>query len=216
MNYAAGTDPYSVVVADFNGDGKADLASVNWDGTLNVFLGNGDGTFQPKMSSQAATNPSVSDPLYMKFPVVADFNGDGQADLAISAYGGVIKVLLGNGDGTFRTAASYSNLFPANQSLAVCDFDNDGKPDLALANSLGQVILLLGNGNGTFQTAFDATGDTAFNLDNALAVGDFNGDGKADLALAFESGVSIILGSEEKATSTYLPLRQILRPSDRA
>src|ERR1017187_4848816 len=106
VNYNVGTNPFSVAVGDFNGDGKPDLVVTNYtsstsDNSVSVLLGNGDGTFQPALNSAAGTH---------LIPVaVGDFSGDGKPDLAV-AYRPTegVSVLLGNGDGTFRTAVTYA------------------------------------------------------------------------------------------------------------
>src|SRR5712664_1083948 len=133
--------------------------------------------------------------------VVGDFNRDGVDDLAVVSRGtryivlqpGSVKVLLGNGDGTFRQAGSYQvGIMP--RSIALGDFNGDGLLDLVTANSYGTpygVSVLLGNGDGTFQ-AHDLGFGTA---PSSVAVGDFNGDGKQDLALANRNNVALLLGN---------------------
>lgn len=183
--------PQSVAVGDFNGDGKLDLAVPVYSiftssSDLTILLGNGDGTFNegPTIS---VTGQNVNN------AVVADFNGDGKLDLAISLPdANQVQVLLGNGDGTFTPLAP----FTANAVfvIATADFNHDGKVDLALVNfAAASVTILLGKGDGTFtlkSTNTIAGGPTA------VAIGDLNKDGKLDLAVVNYSNnsVEIFLG----------------------
>jgi hypothetical protein len=194
LAFDAGSSPYSVAVADFNGDGKPDLAVANLgtypnysDSSVSVLLGKGDGTFLPAINYAAGSAPhSVA---------VGDFNGDGHQDLAVVAGGGV-SILLGKGDGTFLPAVNYTvGYLPL--SVAVGDFNGDGIPDLAVANSNipnpGTVSVLLGKGDGTFlPTLTFPVGNNPL----SVAVGDFNGDGHQDLAVAnyYSNNVSVLLG----------------------
>jgi hypothetical protein len=189
----------TVAVADFNGDGKADVVVTNGNNsTVAVALGNGDGTFQA-----AATYGTGGAPEQV---VVGDFNGDGIPDLATANVGNNVSVLLGNGNGTFQPAVNYS-VGGSPFSIAVADFNHDGKADLVTANyfSGNSVSVLLGNGNGTFQPAVNyPTG----NQPAAAAVGDFNGDGNLDIAAVnyTDSTVSILLGKGDgtfQTASTY-------------
>jgi hypothetical protein len=111
--------------------------------------------------------------------VVADFNDDGLADLAVTNYEGQsVSILLGNGDGTFRAATTYSlGIYCA--AIVAGDFNGDGIPDLAIGADTGSTTLdiLLGNGDGTFRVSSFSTGGA-----QALAAADFNSDGKLDLA----------------------------------
>lgn len=178
--FSVGTDPRSVAVGDFNGDGKTDLAVAS--GTLSILLGNGDGTFGAAENLAVGLSNSV---------VVGDFDGDGKADLAMGGNSGIL-VLLGKGDGSFQSPKTSST--NASLSLAVGDFNSDGKMDLAsIDGSQASVSILLGNGDGTLgpPASLVVVGSV-----RALAVADVNHDGKADvLTLADVNGSSSAPGS---------------------
>jgi hypothetical protein len=189
--YPVGSNPRSVVAADFNGDGIPDLAVDNTASqTISVLLGNGDGTFQPAHDYPVGFSFALA---------VGDVNGDGTPDLvAANATANNVSVLLGNGDGTFQSAVNYP-VGPYPFSVAIADVNNDGFPDLITANANGNnVSVLLGNGDGTFQPAVNY-GVGVYPL--SVAVGDFNNDGNVDLAVADSaltggtSAVSVLLGN---------------------
>jgi hypothetical protein len=189
VNYPADISPFSVAVADFNGDGIPDLVAANFfSDNVSVLLGNGDGTFQPTNNYSAGHAPfSVA---------VGDFNGDGVPDLAVANFGGgttglpgTLSILLGNGDGSLQAPISYpAGLTP--YSVAVGDFNRDGHADLVIVNAVkqGAVSVFLGNGDGTFQAPRSYP---AGNGPVCVAVGDFNGDGIPDVAVT-ENGATIL------------------------
>ena len=118
---------------------------------------------------------------------VADVNGDGHLDLVVAYPGeGSVGVLLGKGDGTFQPVVKYNSGGSGAISVAVADVNGDGKPDIVVLNAFdteGTVGVLLGNGDGTFQPP--ATYDTGeYSIPQAVAVGDLNGDGHPDIAVA--------------------------------
>ena len=193
QNYAA--DSMFIAVGDFNGDGKLDIATVGFDyansmGNVTVLLGNGDGTFHDGPSYATGSLPTSV--------AVGDFNGDGNLDLALGGFvpgnpTGMVSILLGNGDGSFRAPVSYTaDFLPV--SMAVGDFNRDGHADLALNNYGGTVSILLGKGDGTFQDpqSYPAGLQSA---SVSMTVGDFNGDGFPDLAVADEAGVTVLLNA---------------------
>ena len=166
------------------------LCNQTGDTVVSIFLGNGDGTFGTPATSEIG---NLSGTI-----AGADFNNDGNFDLLIAStnpFNPGYTILYGNGDGTFRTClAAPCSPFPVLTQLAFSpsavatgDFNSDGNQDLAIAvppsgTSPGSTYILLGNGDGTFQTPvqYGAGG-------NAVTVGDFNGDGNPDLAVATET-----------------------------
>jgi hypothetical protein len=154
-DFSIGTGPYSVAVADFNGDGQADLAVADWNASrVSVLLGVGDGTFGTATSYHAGGVPAHL--------VTADFNGDGVPDIAVVDYSGATAgVLLGRGTGAFM--AYRASAVPTDpHALVVGDFNGDGAPDLAVAcNAVGgtSVTTLLNTTKTSFTAAYDHVAD---------------------------------------------------------
>jgi hypothetical protein len=193
-DFPTGINPAAAVVADFNGDGKPDLAAANQGAnTISILLGKADGTFASKMDFATGLSPISL--------IAADFNGDGKSDLAVADFANLaISIHLGNGDGTFQSGLTFPTRNPPHRLIAA-DFNHDGKLDIATVNSTlvtgaahSSVSILLGNGVGTFTPFVDYPMDGAT---LSIASGDFNGDGHLDLAIGnIGLGVvSILLGS---------------------
>lgn len=172
-------------IRDFNNDGKSDVLVIT-AAQAQVYLGKGDGTFQNALNVTAGVKLSRAQ--------ADDFNDDGKLDLAITDAGdfgmldGELKILLGNGDGTFTAANS---LLGATGLVGVSsgDFDGDGNVDVATLYESPQfqwnLAVLTGNGNGTFGVAVNqpVSADFFFPGSSMLVV-DFDGDGNTDI-LAF-------------------------------
>ncbi|HTT21305.1 MAG TPA: FG-GAP-like repeat-containing protein [Candidatus Sulfotelmatobacter sp.] len=175
-----------VEVADINGDGKPDLLVSSPDGSFNVLLGNGNGTFKPANVTPGATGAAG-------YFVTGDFNHDGKLDVAIDDYpGSTVKVLLGNGDGTFKSPISTSSLsYP--QAIAAGDLNKDGKLDLAVASGAngGEVAIFLGNGNGTFSgpniVSYIPAGFAGGTSPAYIEAADVDSDGLLDLVVALSA-----------------------------
>ena len=220
----AGANPASVAIADFNRDGKLDLAVANAsDNSVFVFLGNGDGTFSFSGSFKVNRNPFPTPCLFGCGSVplavaVGDFDNDGIPDLAVTnipindlcklsaAFGNVcssVGILLGNGDGTFKNSNQFDPGAHLPVALAVANFNNDldskGNPklDLVVTNlNSASVSVMLGDGHGNFSLASHSPIAVGTHP-SSTAVGDFNGDGIPDLAVANtdDGTVSIFLGN---------------------
>jgi hypothetical protein len=194
-----------VVVGDFNGDGKPDIAVANGSGgNILVFPGNGDGSFGTPVASFGV----IGGAFYL---AAGDFNKDGKLDLAVNGIVGV-QIALGNGDGTFRGSLGSPVLSPPSGPVAAADLNGDGNLDLVVtavnvnsAGSLqpGTISVMLGHGDGTFAAAVTYT---IGKMATSVAIGDLNGDGKPDLAVAdYAPGaadVAVLLGNGDGTFQT--------------
>jgi hypothetical protein len=222
VKYATGGySPFSVAIADVNGDGVADVVVANQEqfgteSSVGVLLGNGDGTFQTAVAYDSGG--VGADDI-----VVADLNGDGHPDLLVAngctsagycSPDGVLGVLVGNGDGTFQAVKTYdtgaSDIY--HSIVAVADLNGDGKLDVAISHGCGgttctegSLSVLLGDGKGGFgaATVYDSGGSGA----SSVAIADMNGDSKPDLVTVnwcsalcgtstpIEGSVAVLLGN---------------------
>ena len=196
VDYPVGVNPVHVVTADFNSDGRLDLATDN--ANLSVMLGNADGTFQ----AAQMTEPGVGS------LAVGDFNDDGKLDLATAD-----SVRLGNGDGTFQAPTSIGIDINSNpHSVAVGDFNADGKLDLGVTSSVynpghqgyygwypgyyvGRANVLLGTGSGSFSAPHTTSLGNGDMSQTPPVVTDFNGDGHLDFATAGYGYAIVLLGT---------------------
>ncbi|HWY36012.1 MAG TPA: FG-GAP-like repeat-containing protein, partial [Nitrosopumilaceae archaeon] len=207
-SFKIGGYPLSVISADFNGDGKADLATANGDSNnVSILLGLGTGNFSAANSFPVGawswSNPTANHNGGMAQSLTsADFNGDGKVDLAVAHNDTtIVTVLLGHGTGSFGTPKNYAvDASPSPNQIISGDFNGDGKADIATANTFigvfpnlvitnNTISLLLGNGIGLFSAPISFTvGDRP----SWIVSADFNADGKADLAVS-DTAVSVLL-----------------------
>lgn len=213
---------YTVAAGDFNGDGIPDVVATNAgrigdplapgsriSGSISVLLGNGDGTLQAGRVQYLPAFPYVA--------AVGDFNGDGNADVAVANHGAPsgepqvsgVSVLLGRGDGTFQDPSNF-DAGAAPLDVALGDFNGDGRADLVVTDqgnspnySDGGVSVLFGKGDGTFQPAVTLNPGVP---SRSVAVGDFNSDGQVDLAVAANSS-SVLLNSCDASAFSLSPAR---------
>lgn len=182
------------IAADFNGDGRLDLAGPGGTG-VRVKLANGEGTFAPAVSWAVAGSAQDL--------AAGDFNGDGRVDLAVTINDPAVSLslLLGNGDGTFQPPVSFANGSGFDSpTIVAADLNNDGRLDVAFGHQIAcftapcriarGITVMLGNGDGSFQAAreIDIGTETA-----RIAVGDFNRDGIRDLAIASSQARLVLL-----------------------
>ncbi len=216
-------------VADFNGDGLADVLAPGYEdcssGTcktgygLTLYLNNGSGGLDAgrALSVFGSKTPAYDLRWYITF---GDFNGDGKLDIAALHGSGLMSILFGNGDGTFAAPVLSSLPSGTYTSLVAADFDANGTQDLAALNQNGQLVMLFNNGKGSFtsQTVTLDTPPSGYTTVD-LQVGDFNGDGRPDLAWAEELnevsyGPSPIMSALNTAKGVFSVKKQVGQSSD--
>ncbi len=207
--FPTGTTPVSIATGQFNNgvsvansDNILDLAVADKSAnTVSIFLGKGDGTFQPKVDI-----PTGRGPVSVIATDFHDLDGTGFLDLAVANQDdNSISIFQGNGDGTFRAPALIqlpTGFSPA--AVAATDLNGDGHEDLVVADQGHNTIsVFLGKGDGTFQNRTDyPTG----NAPVSVAFGDLNGDGAVDIAVANLDGNSVTVYYNQISTTNSAPL----------
>ncbi len=204
--------PIELAVGDFNEDGNLDLAVVEANGTGNgalmIFLGDGEGGFKLSLSYPVGVAAG--------FVAVADFNGDGHLDAAVSDQGidstpGDVIVFFGDGQGKLRRAAKFKMPHQQPTGIAAGDLNGDQHPDLAVTlAATGSVAVLINDGTGKFlnPVTYDAGGGAAVDVQ----IADLRNSGKQDLAIANASQGLVVLLSKGNGTfgkpAIYPPICQ--------
>jgi hypothetical protein len=202
VNYATGASPIGVVLGDFDGDTKLDIITASSTATtISVLRGNGDGTFG------AASSVSVGNA--QNGIAIGDFNSDGKLDVVVS------QTVTGNDRldflrntstvGAISFAASTTvNVGNVPTGIAVADLNNDGKPDVVVANSSSGTVFFLQNTTGAGAGTFTFTTTTSASVGTTpvdVAIGDFTGDGKPDVAVLVSGSNTVRTFTNTSATS---------------
>ncbi|MER7706127.1 glycoside hydrolase domain-containing protein [Kitasatospora sp. NPDC097605] len=184
-----------LVAADFNGDGRTDVAGKLPDGTLLLWTGNGNGTLNTNSGYAMWPDNGFGQVHDL---VAGDFNNDGRIDLVGKTTDGTLLLWTGNGNGTLNTSSGYAmwpdNGFGQVHDLVAGDFNNDGRTDVAGKLSDGTLLLWTGNGYGRLNTnsGYAMWPGNGFGQVHDLVAGDFNGDGRTDVAGKLSDGALLL------------------------
>jgi predicted NUDIX family NTP pyrophosphohydrolase len=189
VDYGTGAGPTSVAIGDLTGDHKPDLVTGNENAnTVSLLVNKGDGRFESKRDSRTGRNPTAV--------AIGDLNADGKPDVAVSNnWSRTISLLTNGGEGRFEPRRDFPTA-GGPDGVTIADLNGDRRPDLATTAPLrNSVSILVNRGDGKFEPRLDyAAGGSPST--SSLERGDLNGDGKVDLATAYDDpvdGVGVLL-----------------------
>lgn len=198
---------FNLTTADFNRDGKQDIATANYSRSISVLLGDGTGGFV--LTPDSPINTGIA---YPSAVAAADFNGDSFPDVAVSdnwEFASGVAVLAGNGLGglTPLPGSPFSSGAGPAFFVTTGDFNNDGRSDLATANTLGDSTSILLNTGSGFTPDLNSPFATGSDEPRMVAIGDFDENGSPDLAISHFMGntVSILINQTIVSTPTPIP-----------
>jgi hypothetical protein len=206
FNRATDAGLVSIAIGDLNGDGKPDLAAAgDSPGAVDALINTGNTTFAP------AVRRLITGSWQPISVAIGDLNGDSYGDLIVGNAPGRIDVLLNDGAGSFAAAVVYGGVNASGDSRAVAlpDLNGDGRPDVAIAEGYSVAVFMNG-GDGRLAPAVHYPAGQG---PGALAVADFNRDGRSDLVAwnaSIQGSVAMLLnqGDGRLGAATAAPLRK--------
>jgi hypothetical protein len=205
-SYPLGAESISLVVADFDGDGRPDIAVTNRvygaEGSVMVFLGKGNGKFAKPTTYNVSGGP---------FSIVAgDLNGDHHPDLVVTQFDGQsVAVFMNTGHGKFKFTNTYPANFGGPRGPALADLRHNGILDLVVSAADG-IDVYPGNGDGTFGTSTSYSTDGIGQGPNDAVVADFNRDGNLDIATVLSAappGAALLYGNGDGTFQAPIPIK---------